>query len=83
MKRMLALVAAGLLVMLYLTTLICAILNTPYSMVLFRISITLTVLVPVLIAGYQIVSRAFKDHFGSDSRKMEPENKRNSSETNK
>ncbi len=62
MKRILALIGAILLVLLYLTTLVCALINSPASMILFKFSVSMTILIPVLIAGYRIISRAFRSH---------------------
>lgn len=60
MKRLMALIGAILLVLLYVSTLVCVLINSPASMVLFKFSVSMTILVPVLIAGYQIVSNAFQ-----------------------
>ncbi len=57
MKRILAWIAIILLVMLYVATLICALINSPLSMRLFGASVALTILIPVLIFGYRLIKR--------------------------
>jgi len=60
MKRILALIGVAVLVILYIATLVCAIINSPLSMSLFKASLTLTIIIPCLIAGFQILYRALK-----------------------
>ncbi len=60
MKRILALLGVIILVVLYITTLVCAIINSPLSVTMFKASITLTIIIPVLIAGFQILYRALR-----------------------
>ena len=47
-KRIVAVIAIVLLVGLYVLTLIAALLSTPESSALFRVSLVLTVVIPVL-----------------------------------
>ncbi|MDE6888219.1 MAG: hypothetical protein K2P45_06190 [Eubacterium sp.] len=59
-KRILALLGVALLVILYLATLLCAFFDTSSTMVLFRISVTCTVLLPILLWGYTVIYRLAK-----------------------
>lgn len=63
MKRIFALIGAVILVSLYITTLVCAIINSPASIQLFKASIAMTILIPVLIFGYRLVYRVLKSYF--------------------
>ncbi len=62
MKRILALIGAGLLVLLYLLTLVFSLMHTPYSTALFKASILATIIIPCLIYGYQLIYRLLKRH---------------------
>lgn len=59
-KRILALVGAVLLALMYVSTLIFAITDNPNTMSFFKASVALTILVPVLIYAYQLVFRVLK-----------------------
>ena len=59
-KRIVALLLAILLVVMYLTTLFFAITDDPNTMGYFRASVALTIAVPVLIYAYQLVFRVMK-----------------------
>ncbi len=48
LKRVVAIIAIALLVGLYILTLVAALLSTPESSTLFRVSLILTVVIPVL-----------------------------------
>lgn len=63
MKRILALIGVILLVALYITTLVCAIINSPASVQLFKASVAMTIIVPVLIFGYKLIAKVLKDYF--------------------
>lgn len=56
-KRILALVGALLLVLLYLSTLIFALMESPAASDLLKASLVCTVIIPVLLYGYQLVYR--------------------------
>lgn len=56
-KRVLALIAAILLFGMYLSTLIFALIGSPHSTDLLWASIACTIILPVLIYGYQLVFR--------------------------
>ncbi len=47
MKKILAIITVALLVLLYLLTLISAIINTPFTNDLFRASVAATILLPI------------------------------------
>lgn len=65
-KRTLALVGAVLLILLYLSTLILAIVDHSHTMGVFKLAISLTILVPVLIYGYTLIYRVTKKDDTSD-----------------
>lgn len=56
-KRILAFAGVALLVGLYLATLILALINSPQAFRLFKISVGLTILVPVLLWIYLAMYR--------------------------
>lgn len=60
-KRVLALSGAVILGLLYILTLIFAIFDNPATMNLFKASVALTIIIPVLIYGYQLVFRVLND----------------------
>lgn len=62
MKRILALIGAGLLVLLYILTFIFALMKSPSAAGLFWASAAATIIVPVLIYAYQLVYRILKKH---------------------
>lgn len=55
--RIFALAGAVLLIALYLFTLIFALIDTPLTEDLLKISIAATILIPVLLYGYLLISR--------------------------
>ena len=59
-KRILALTAAALLVLMYVFTLVAALLKAPYYADLLRASIALTIILPVLLYGYILIYRVLK-----------------------
>lgn len=64
-KRVLAIVLVAVLVLLYLSTLVFAIIDDPKTMSFFRASVAMTILIPVMIYGYQLVYRVLK---GNDTK---------------
>ena len=54
-RRILALVGVVLLVGMYLVTLIAAITSSPQSPALFKASLVCTMLVPIMLYGYQLM----------------------------
>ena len=63
MKRILAMAGVVLLVLLYIVTLVCAIINSPFSVQLFKASVAMTIIIPVLIFGYRLIYKILKDYF--------------------
>ena len=59
-KRVLAMILAVALVLLYLSTVFFAITDNPKTMSFFKASVALTILVPVLLYAYQLVFRVMK-----------------------
>ena len=57
MKRILAIIGALLLVLLYVLTFVFSRTDDPRTMSFFRAAVALTILVPVMIYGYQLVYR--------------------------
>ena len=64
-KRVLALAGAALLVILYVCTLVFALMDSPASDRLLTASIAATILIPVLLYGYTLIARVLKK--GDDS----------------
>lgn len=62
-KQIFAILAIVLLVGLYLSTLIFALIGSSDAMVLFKASIFSTVVIPVLIWAYSMIFRLLKNHF--------------------
>ena len=62
-KQILAMIGVILLVGLYLTTLILAIVGDPNTRNLFFASIVATVVVPVLLWAYSMIYRLLKNHY--------------------
>jgi hypothetical protein len=58
-QRILAMTGVILLALLYIATLISALLATPATHTLFRVSILSSILVPLLIWGYMLVAKMF------------------------
>ncbi|MCC2253735.1 hypothetical protein LKD70_04670 [Ruminococcus sp. CLA-AA-H200] len=65
-KRILALIGAVLLIVLYLSTLVFALTDSPAATGLLRASIAATILVPVLLYAYILVARLIKDRSRDD-----------------
>lgn len=63
MKRIFAMAGVVLLVLLYIVTLVCAIINSPFSVQLFKASVAMTIIIPVLIFGYRLIYKILKDYF--------------------
>jgi len=67
-KRILAILGIILLVTMYLLTLYCAIFDTGSGMVMFKASVTCTILVPILLWGYTVIYRLAK---GKDEKELQ------------
>lgn len=59
-KRIMALIGAILLALMYIGTLIFAILDNPNTMSFFKASVVLTFFIPVFIYAYQLVYKVLK-----------------------
>ena len=57
MKRILAWIAIGILVAMYLTTLVMAIFDSTATMSMFKGCIAVTIFVPVVMYGYMLLHR--------------------------
>ncbi len=55
MKKVFAIIGAAMLVLLYIMTLIFAIIDSPFSRDLFRAAIVMTILVPILIFAIRLI----------------------------
>ena len=77
MKKILAWIAIVLLVLLYLATLICVLINSPLSMSLFKASVALTIIIPVLIYGILLIRRVLRDRVGDSDKNIEKNNDKN------
>lgn len=64
-KRVLALIGVGILIVLYISTLICALSGSENFMNLLMSSIYATVVIPVLIWAYSFVYKLLKKHYTS------------------
>lgn len=71
-KRILALIGAVILAVLYILTLVFAIFDNPATMSYFKACVTLTIFIPVLIYGYQLVYRVLRD-YGAKNAKQDTE----------
>lgn len=67
-RRILALSGVVLLIILYLLTLYCAIFDTSHGMVMFKASVTCTILLPILLWGYTVIYRLAK---GKDEKELQ------------
>lgn len=65
-KQILALLGVCILVVLYISTLICALSGSENFMNLLMSSIYATVVIPVLIWAYGFIYKLFKTHNASD-----------------
>lgn len=80
-KQILAIIGIILLVLLYLSTLICAIIDHTETMRLFQASILATVIIPVLLWAYSFIYKLIKKN---DKEQMdEMQNNSNASLKNK
>ncbi len=59
-KQILAIIGIILLVLLYLSTLICAIIDRTETMRLFQASVMATVIIPVLLWAYSFIYKLIK-----------------------
>jgi hypothetical protein len=59
LKRFGALIGAVLLVVLYLTTLILAIIGSPEMMNLLKVSVFLTFFIPIMLYAFLLMNRFF------------------------
>lgn len=66
-KRILALIAALLLVCLYGSTFVFAFFNTSVSLNLLKVSVALTILLPVLLYAYAMLYRLLKNRHSEQS----------------
>ncbi|HEX3076531.1 MAG TPA: hypothetical protein VHQ24_06695 [Lachnospiraceae bacterium] len=71
-KRIIAIAGIVILVSLYLLSLIFAILNTPLSNKLFKVSIFCTIAIPIFIYVYNMLCRVFRD---KDNTSIDKDNK--------
>lgn len=81
LKRVLALGTAALLILLYLSTLIFSLLNTPAAQGLFKASIFCTVAVPAMIYAYMLIYRVLKGRGTPDYDKKNKPGKSSSDNT--
>ena len=80
-KQILAIIGIILLVLLYLSTLVCAIIDHTETMRLFQASILATVIIPVLLWAYSFIYKLIKKN---DKEQMdEMQNNSNASVKNK
>ena len=68
-KRILAVVGVILLVGLYLSTLVFALIGSPDAMNWFKASIVATVIVPALLWAYTMIYRLLKNHYSAKGEK--------------
>ena len=59
-KRVLALAGAALLIILYVCTLVFALMDSPASGRFLTASVAATILIPVLLYGYTLIARVLK-----------------------
>lgn len=62
MKQIFALIGAVLLVCMYAATLIFALIDSPAASGLFKASVAATILIPVLLYAFIMITRLLKDH---------------------
>lgn len=72
-KQILAILGCILLVGLYVSTLVFALIGSEDTMNLFRASVYATVVVPVLIWAYSFIYRLLKNHFGDNKKDSDEE----------
>ncbi len=68
-RRILALIGIILLLALYGSTLVFALIGNPDSMLLFRAAVIATIIVPVLLWAYTFIYRLLKGQDDEDSSK--------------
>lgn len=61
MKRILALLGVIVIVVMYMLTMVFAIIDNPATMGMFKASVAMTIIVPTMIYGYQVVFRVLKN----------------------
>lgn len=64
-QRIVALCGVILLALLYISSIICAILATPAYQTMFKISLISTILIPLVIFGYIKIAKIFTGRAGS------------------
>ena len=69
-KQILAIIGIVFLVLLYLSTLICAIIDRTETMRLFQASIMATVIIPVLLWAYSFIYKLIKKNAKDQMDKM-------------
>ena len=62
LKQVLALTGALLLICMYAATLIFALIDSPAASGLFKASVAATILIPVLLYAFILITRLLKDH---------------------
>ena len=72
-KQIIAILGCILLVGLYVSTLVFALIGSEDTMNLFRASVYATVVVPVLIWAYSFIYRLLKNHFGDNKKDSDEE----------
>lgn len=75
MKRILAFIGIGLLVLLYVLTIVFALMKSPESTNWFKASIMATIAIPCLIYAYQLVYRVLKHRDKNPAVEETPEQK--------
>lgn len=70
LHRFLALSAAVLLVLLYVSTLVFALIDSPLTQNLLKVSVAATIILPVLLYGYVLFYRLSKDRHEDDSSEL-------------
>lgn len=70
-KQILAIIGCILLVALYVSTLVFALIGSENTMNFFWASVYATVVVPVLIWAYGFIYRLLKNHYSTDKDKKE------------
>ena len=61
-KQIFALIGAVLLVCMYAATLIFALIDSPAASGLFKATVAATILIPVLLYAFIMITRLLKDH---------------------
>lgn len=68
-KRLLALAGAFILIVLYLSTLIFALIDSPWAYDLFRFSVGCTIIFPILLYVMMLIARVLNKQDDTDSEK--------------